>query len=93
MYPARFDRLPRKLEAKEMVNPMNTTAARETVNLTPADASTARNYIAKNSTNRSMDTGFADEVIAYLANAHENRRARQVTEWERVGGRQLHYTV
>jgi len=25
-----------------------------------------------------------DEVIASLANAHENRRARQVNEWERM---------
>ncbi len=25
-----------------------------------------------------------DELIASLANAHENRRARQVTEWERI---------
>jgi hypothetical protein len=26
----------------------------------------------------------ADDVIVTLANAHENRRARQVTEWERA---------
>jgi len=25
-----------------------------------------------------------DDLIAALANAHENRRARQVTEWERM---------
>lgn len=91
MYPARFDRLPRKLEAKEMVNPMNTTAARKPGKLTPAAA--ARNYIAKKSASRSVDNVIVDEVIASLANAHENRRARQVTEWERMGGRQLHYTV
>ena len=26
---------------------------------------------------------FVDDVIAHLANARENRRARQVSEWER----------
>jgi len=75
-----------------MVNQIDTTAAREIDKLTPANAAATRSYIAKNSTNRSADTVFADEVIAYLANAHENRRARQVTEWERMGGRQLHQT-
>lgn len=30
-----------------------------------------------------------DEVIASLANARENRRARQVNEWERVGVKSL----
>ena len=76
-----------------MVNPINTTAAREIDKLTPADAAATRSYIAKNSPNRTPDTGFADEVIAYLTNAHENRRARQVTEWERMGGRQLRQTA
>lgn len=34
---------------------------------------------------------FRDEdVIASLANARENRRARQVGEWERVGFRNLY---
>jgi hypothetical protein len=27
---------------------------------------------------------FIDDIITSLANAHENRRARQVTEWQRV---------
>ena len=31
-----------------------------------------------------------DDVIASLANARENRRARQVGEWERVGFRNLY---
>ena len=31
-----------------------------------------------------------DEVIASLANARENRRARQVGEWERVGFRSIY---
>ena len=31
-----------------------------------------------------------DDVIASLANAHENRRARQVTEWERMLHQYVH---
>ena len=27
---------------------------------------------------------YIDDIITSLANAHENRRARQVTEWQRV---------
>lgn len=27
---------------------------------------------------------FVDEVIAHLTNARENRRARQIGEWERI---------
>ena len=29
---------------------------------------------------------LVDDVIAHLANAHENRRARQVTKWEQISG-------
>ena len=30
-----------------------------------------------------------DDLIVSLANAHENRRAQQVTEWESLGRRQF----
>lgn len=75
-----------------MVNQMNRTAARETGKLTSTNAAAARSHTAKNSASRSVDNVIVDDVIAYLAKAHENRRARQVTEWERMGGRQLHQT-
>lgn len=75
-----------------MVNQMNRTAARKIDKLTPADAATARSYNAKKST-RSVDNVIVDEVIAHLAKAVENRRARQVIEWERMGGRQLQRTA
>lgn len=75
-----------------MVNQMNRTAAREIDKLTPADAAAAHSYIAKSSPSGSVDNVIVDEVIAYLANAHENRRARQVTEWERMFGRAMHLT-
>ncbi|HTH51648.1 MAG TPA: hypothetical protein VL501_06930 [Pyrinomonadaceae bacterium] len=30
---------------------------------------------------------FSDDIISSLANAHENRRARQVTEWQQLGAK------
>ena len=33
-------------------------------------------------TSRQQDIYTADELIGVLANAHENKRARQVFEWE-----------
>ena len=44
---------------------------------------TTRNFINPN-TSRNNERPPVDDVIASLANAHENRRARQVTEWERM---------
>jgi hypothetical protein len=35
------------------------------------------------SQNHAKDNPRTDDVIVSLANAHENRRARQVNEWER----------
>lgn len=29
----------------------------------------------------------SDDIISSLANAHENRRARQVTEWQQLGAK------
>ena len=34
-----------------------------------------------------------DDVIASLANARENRRARQVNEWEHLGAKSLFRVV
>lgn len=31
-----------------------------------------------------IETAPVDDIIVVLANARENRRARQVTEWERM---------
>jgi hypothetical protein len=30
---------------------------------------------------------LSDDIISSLANAHENRRARQVTEWQQLGAK------
>ena len=70
-----------------MVNQMNTNVAREFDKLTESNAAAARSYIAKTLSSRSTnskDNPPIDDVIAHLANAYENARARQVTEWERM---------
>lgn len=55
---------------------------------TRQDAAAAVNYISENLTfARTKDIPRFDDLIVSLANAHENRRARQVTEWEK---RQYH---
>jgi hypothetical protein len=36
---------------------------------------------------------YVDDIITSLANAHENRRARQVTEWQRLGAQTFRASV
>jgi len=61
-----------------MVNPIHTDTAR-------TSARNPDNSHANNSQHRtgSAKAIFVDDIITSLANAHENRRARQVTEWQR----------
>ena len=69
-----------------MVNQIKTNVARRVDKLNESDAA-AHGYIAQKPASRntnSKDNPVIDDVIAHLANAHENRRARQVTEWERM---------
>ncbi|MFL6373108.1 MAG: hypothetical protein ACJ73D_00430 [Pyrinomonadaceae bacterium] len=41
----------------------------------------------------SAKTVYVDDIITSLANAHENRRARQVTEWQRVAAQTFRMAV
>ncbi|MEP6787386.1 MAG: hypothetical protein ABJB40_03065 [Acidobacteriota bacterium] len=52
--------------------------------LTRQDAADAISYISETLASRSQskDSPRFDDLIVSLTNAHENRRARQVTEWE-----------
>ena len=68
-----------------MVNRINADVAREIEKLNESDTVTTHNYSSDLSlSRRSIDNSTNDDVIASLANTHENRRARQVTEWERM---------
>jgi hypothetical protein len=78
-----FDRLPQKTGGTKMVNRINRNVGREIDTHAQSDAS--RGYIANaRSSRNNRDNPIIDDVIAHLANAHENRRARQVNEWERM---------
>ena len=79
-----------------MVNQINRKTAREVDKLTDTDMAAARNYNAKTIISRatnSVDNPVIDDVIAHLANAHENRRARQVNKWERMRGQSVQITA
>jgi hypothetical protein len=45
---------------------------------------------AASKTYHSSNIASVDELIAHLANAHENRRARQVNEWEQMPRQYVH---
>jgi hypothetical protein len=48
------------------------------------DAAAAINYISETLTSARSQPKQIDDLIVSLSNAHENRRARQVTEWEQM---------
>ena len=68
-----------------MANRINTTADGKRDKFTPQDAAAALNYFSETlSSARSQNKPRFDDLIVSLANAHENRRARQVSEWEKM---------
>ena len=76
-----------------MVNRIHRDTARENLNLTDKENSPVTDYPYRPSAVRRSkfnDLSGIDEVIAHLASAHENRRARQVTEWERMPRHYVH---
>ena len=66
-----------------MVNRINEHAERNRDKLTRQDAA-AINFISDTFYSKRSQPRSIDELIVALANAHENRRARQVTEWEKM---------
>ena len=72
-----------------MVNRINRNPGRKIDKLTRSDAAAARGFMAQNLSPKNLNSNeitVVDDVISALANAHENRRARQVNEWERMRG-------
>ena len=69
-----------------MVNRVNIQRDGERDKLTRQDVA-AINYHSEtlsSTQSKPKPTTRFDDLIVSLANAHENRRARQVTEWERM---------
>ena len=70
-----------------MVNRINAKASRELNKPNGRDNAAAINYFSENLSSRqlqSQDIPRFDDLIVSLADTHENRRARQVVEWERM---------
>jgi len=71
-----------------MANRINRDTAREIPSHLQPETQTAGYRFGSTAARKytSNEHYAVDDVIAHLANAHENRRARQVSEWERMRG-------
>jgi hypothetical protein len=70
-----------------MVKRENTNVASEINKLNDNEASAVLNYIStllSTRNSKSKDNQSNDDLIVSLSDAYENKRARQVFEWERV---------
>jgi len=70
-----------------MVKREKTNVASEINKLNDTEASAVLNYISQLLSTRiskSKDNQLNDDLIISLSDAYENKRARQVFEWERV---------
>ena len=69
-----------------MVNRNNTNVTGEIDKLNENDTIAVLSHISEllsSQKSQSRENPFNDEVIGSLSDAYENKRARQVTEWER----------
>jgi hypothetical protein len=73
-----------------MANRTNHNIAREIVKLNEIDTSIHAYQPNASSKNQLRDSFLNDDLIASLSNAYENRRARQVVEWERLYRQNVH---
>lgn len=72
-----------------MVNRKNTNVARDARRINENETSTQLLSTRQSSQRERTKT---DDLIGSLANAYENKRARQVSEWERVGFQNIYRT-
>jgi hypothetical protein len=82
-----FDCLPEPKEETEMVKQENTSVANEINKLNENESLAVLDYISTLLTKRSSkskNNQSNDDLIVSLSDAYENKRARQVFEWERV---------
>ena len=71
-----------------MVNRNDANTARQTNALHKSDTDNLRTLATRQA--HYVDAPPGDELILSLANALENKRARQVTEWEQLRRRSVH---
>jgi hypothetical protein len=78
---------PKQQEETEMVNKNNKNIAREINKLNENETLEGKDYISESLSSRhpkSKENLTNDDLIVSLSDAYENKRARQVFEWERV---------
>lgn len=79
-----------------MVNRNTTKTDPELDKLTRQDAADAISYISEtlsSARSQTKDSPRFDDLIVSLANAHENAKARQVTEWESMRHQSVQHFV
>ena len=83
-----FDCLPDSKEETEMIKRENTNVADEINKLNENESLAVLDYISTLLTKRRSkpknNQSNNDDLIVSLSDAYENKRARQVFEWERV---------
>lgn len=76
-----------------MANRVNTNVAGEIDKLNENDTLAVPSYISQLLSSRkpqSKDNPINDELIVSLSDAYENKRSRQVTEWECLRRQNVH---
>jgi hypothetical protein len=79
-----------------MVNRNERTPIREIDKLNESDRAAVVSYISEQlppKKKHSQENPINDELIVTLADALENRRAQQVTEWEQMRRQTMHQTA
>ncbi|HSK74101.1 MAG TPA: hypothetical protein VK892_20545 [Pyrinomonadaceae bacterium] len=79
-----------------MVNRANQNIAKEIDKLNDNESIAVLNYISELLSTRlpkSKENPFQDDLIVSLQDAYENKRARQVFEWERTRRRNFYNAV
>lgn len=79
-----------------MANRIDTRVAGEIDKLSENDGPAVRSYISERLPSRKpqpKDTFINDDLIVSLSDAYENKRARQVVEWERLGRQNISQAV
>lgn len=72
-----------------MVNRKNTNVARDARRVNENETST---QLLSTRQPSQRERSNSEDLIGSLANAYENKRARQVSEWERVGFQNIYRT-
>lgn len=79
-----------------MVKRTNTTVASEINKLNENETLAVREDFSRLSSTRTSklkDNSLNDDLIVSLSDAYENKRARQVVEWENLGRQNLHQNL